>query len=219
MLLLLACVAPIDTDTGAVSATETAATTETVTTETTPGTTETTPPVDRDGDGYTGDVDCDDAEETVHPGAEEIWNGWDDDCDDSVDADGYYEGTQAVSAVAIYEGQAHAFTLDCPVAAVRVEGQISVLVSCTPDPADDWAQLLLGAELSISVSEDIGYATEWTGTSTISSTNGWDTYGDGAITWPDLRSMTFDATLDAASLSLTSDGALIWLTGAKRVAP
>lgn len=37
--------------------------------------------VDSDGDGYTGDVDCDDANPDVNPGAEEICdNGLDDDC-------------------------------------------------------------------------------------------------------------------------------------------
>src|SRR4051812_20699251 len=39
-------------------------------------------PVDADGDGFLSDTDCDDADPAVFPGAEEICNGRDDDCDD-----------------------------------------------------------------------------------------------------------------------------------------
>ncbi len=46
-----------------------------------------TPPVDADGDGFFADEDCDDADATVHPGAEETCNGVDDDCDGSIDED------------------------------------------------------------------------------------------------------------------------------------
>ncbi len=41
--------------------------------------------VDADGDGYGADLDCDDAQAEVHPGAEERCNGIDDDCDGFVD--------------------------------------------------------------------------------------------------------------------------------------
>ncbi len=44
-------------------------------------------PADVDGDGYTNDVDCDDYDASVHPGADEVCNGIDDDCDGSVDED------------------------------------------------------------------------------------------------------------------------------------
>lgn len=40
---------------------------------------------DEDGDGYSTDEDCDDADGTVHPGAEERCNEHDDDCDEEVD--------------------------------------------------------------------------------------------------------------------------------------
>ena len=51
-------------------------------------------PVDEDGDGFSNDVDCDDFDELVHPGAEDIWyDGEDSDCagnsDYDQDADGY----------------------------------------------------------------------------------------------------------------------------------
>ena len=43
---------------------------------------------DRDGDGASSDSDCDDSNPDVHPGATEVCNGLDDDCDGTVDGDG-----------------------------------------------------------------------------------------------------------------------------------
>lgn len=45
------------------------------------------PVVDADGDGFDADVDCDDADAGVHPGAEEVCDGVDNDCDGTVDTD------------------------------------------------------------------------------------------------------------------------------------
>ena len=52
---------------------------------------------DADGDGYDAESDCDDADPAVHPGAAEVCNGVDDDCDgllDTVD-DGLVDGVAA----------------------------------------------------------------------------------------------------------------------------
>ncbi len=43
---------------------------------------------DKDGDGFGRDVDCDDHDSAVFPGADEYCNGVDDDCDGVVDEDG-----------------------------------------------------------------------------------------------------------------------------------
>jgi len=43
------------------------------------------PVVDADADGYTADEDCDDANSVVHPGAEEICDGVDNNCDGTID--------------------------------------------------------------------------------------------------------------------------------------
>ncbi len=43
--------------------------------------------VDLDGDGATADVDCDETNAKVHPGAPDVCNGLDDDCDGSADPD------------------------------------------------------------------------------------------------------------------------------------
>ncbi|MFZ5475320.1 MAG: MopE-related protein [Myxococcota bacterium] len=49
--------------------------------------TSTFPPPDDDGDGYGADEDCDDADTTVYPGAVELCDGKDNDCDGRDDLD------------------------------------------------------------------------------------------------------------------------------------
>jgi hypothetical protein len=49
--------------------------------------TEDTEVLDSDGDGFTADVDCDDGDPDVFPGADELCNEVDDDCDKEVDED------------------------------------------------------------------------------------------------------------------------------------
>ena len=41
--------------------------------------------IDADADGYLEDVDCDDSDASVHPDAEEVCNGIDDNCDEQID--------------------------------------------------------------------------------------------------------------------------------------
>ena len=43
------------------------------------------PAVDLDGDGYTADEDCNDDNDAIFPGAEEVCDGVDNDCDDRID--------------------------------------------------------------------------------------------------------------------------------------
>jgi len=62
-----------------------AAAEDTGTAETLP--TDGTDPVDADGDGYTADDDCDDSNPYINPGAEEICDEVDNDCNDLIDDD------------------------------------------------------------------------------------------------------------------------------------
>ncbi|MFN3202856.1 MAG: MopE-related protein, partial [Bradymonadia bacterium] len=57
-------------------------------------------PADRDGDGFTADVDCNDADASINPDALEICNGLDDNCDGGVDVDAQGQALMA----ACYEG-------------------------------------------------------------------------------------------------------------------
>ncbi|HJN74626.1 MAG TPA: MopE-related protein [Myxococcota bacterium] len=79
---------------------------------------------DADADGYTADVDCDDLDATVHPDANEVCNGKDDDCDEEIDeavtglwyddADGDTYGSPATEAEACEgEGGQVADNTDC----------------------------------------------------------------------------------------------------------
>ncbi len=91
-------------------------------------------PPDADGDGFEEDVDCDDQDGTVHPGADETCNGQDDDCDGRVDeedavdaatwfpdADGDGFGVEAGAVVACDGPAGHVVqTGDCDDADERV---------------------------------------------------------------------------------------------------
>ncbi|MFH1465764.1 MAG: MopE-related protein [Pseudomonadota bacterium] len=73
---------------------------------------------DADGDGYDFAADCDDTDASVHPGADELCNGLDDDCDGEIDeeavdapgwhvdndADGYGDPEGAVESCEPIEG-------------------------------------------------------------------------------------------------------------------
>jgi hypothetical protein len=69
---------------------------------------------DADGDGYAACVECDDNDATVNPGAHELCNGIDDDCDGVVDPDSAIDAlTWYVDADSDSYGNAAISTLSC----------------------------------------------------------------------------------------------------------
>lgn len=163
---------------------------------------------DADGDGIPAPEDCDDSDDDVYPGAPEEWDGKDGDCDGRVDADGAYTGSLHLSAVAIYEGVPRSFELDCPAGLSRVGGVLDLLVTCTPDPGDELAQLLLGATLSLTATDDQMGGGTWSGDADLASSDGWSTTATLNLSWPSLDRVSASATVDTRSLDAGFAGSL-----------
>lgn len=165
-------------------------------------------PLDRDADGATEDVDCDDRDADVHPGATEVWNEVDDDCDGVADADGAWSGTLAVMASAVYEGRRYDYRLACPFAGTRGDGRFNFTVTCAPDPEDATAQLLLGATLVAAPDDARATAERWDGDVIFTSSNGWDSRGDGAVVWSSFDGAAVDVRLSGVSLAAQGTGTI-----------
>ncbi|MSQ02485.1 MAG: hypothetical protein EXR71_11440 [Myxococcales bacterium] len=165
-------------------------------------------PRDLDADGYPAGEDCMDLNADVHPGATEVFNGLDDDCDGVFDADGEWSGSAQVEATAIYEGERYAYSLRCPVTGQRTTLQFAWTMACTPDPDDALAQRLLGETLSATPVDATVALAAWSGDVRVASTNGWDTDAKGSAAWSTLSTASLEFSLSAASLSLSAEAAL-----------
>lgn len=167
------------------------------------------PPRDLDADGYDYTVDCLDLNADVNPGATEIWNGLDDDCDGVIDGDGDWTGEIGVTATAMYEGRPYDFTLRCPFVGTRLAKTFSWLVTCTPNVADADAQRLLGASFTL-VPDDAAVEGEaWSGAVTLASSSGWDSDAEGEIAWSALDTARLAVDLSAYSLSVHATGTIL----------
>ncbi len=165
-------------------------------------------PLDRDADGATEDVDCDDRDAAVFPGATEIWNELDDDCDGVADADGAWSGTLDVSASAVYEGRRYDYRLACPFQGTRADGRFDFTATCAPDPDDATAQRLLGATL-VATPEDPRVSGErWSDSVTFTSSNGWDSRGEGSVVWSGFDGAAVDLSLSGVSLTARETGTI-----------
>ena len=137
-------------------------------------------PNDIDDDGYGEDEDCDNWDPAVYPGAEEIFDHIDNNCDGIVDYDGQFSGVASMGAAAIYEGVSYPFSQQCHAEVVRERGLMTLYISCTIDQTQTNANLLLGQTILIEAQTNTLHAQEWSDEVLIRSEGGemeWDTYG------------------------------------------
>ncbi len=86
--------------------------------------------VDGDGDGYSGDEDCDDTDSSIYSGAPETCDEVDNDCDDEVDEDAgdpYYRDS---------DGDGHGDPGEEQVACAEPDGFVSAGTDCDDDNAE-----------------------------------------------------------------------------------
>ena len=88
--------------------------------------------VDADGDGYSSDEDCDDGDAAINPGAEEVCDGVDNDCDDEVDED--------VIGTFYVDGDGDGFgDIDLSLSAcIPPDGYVEDNTDCDDTNADTW---------------------------------------------------------------------------------
>lgn len=169
---------------------------------------------DIDQDGFLEDVDCDDWNPNIYPGAVELLNDEDDDCDGYIDADGIHSGTLTLEAVAIYQGQPYNFSQTCVGSIERVVGQVAMLLQCEIDQSQQRADQLLGHMIEVDSSANFVFENEGEAPAIFVSTGGeieWDANGTVTWTWSNWETDASDeldvqVRLDALHLD-------IWLNG------
>ena len=173
--------------------------------------------VDVDQDGFSvEDGDCDDWDPNIHPNASEVWNYEDDDCDGYEDIDGIHSGDLSLQAVGIYEGVSYSFSQQCSGETSRIEGHLSLVLTCIVDQQQQMADLLLGGTIVVSKEADFVLQEDFYETVLFTSTGGemeWDAQGDVGLVWSGLEEdggerINVLAILDALYLDIQITGVL-----------
>ena len=171
---------------------------------------------DIDEDGYWSDVDCDDWNPNIYPGAPEILNNEDDDCDGYVDIDGQHRGMLQMQAVGIFEGQSYFFEQDCTGMIQRERGTVEMNLTCVIDQSQEKAALLLGGEIAVHALEHFIFENLGESQAAFSSVNGemeWNAFGNAAWEWSSWEQdkgaqIQVSVILDAIYLDVQIEGIL-----------
>ncbi len=173
-------------------------------------------PDDIDEDGFEAPEDCDDWNPNIYPGALEVEDGEDNDCDGWIDWDGIHDGSLVLTATAIYEGQPYPFNQSCSAITRRERSNLEIDIECQIDTSQEKAELLLGDKIVMKASDQGIQSTQWSGQMEIVSTGGaheWDSVGGVSLQWSGLDNedgsvITISGGLDAVSLDFNVSGEL-----------
>ncbi len=214
LLLILSCAADKPADTADTAADDGGGDSDAPNGDDTGDDTGDAPPVDRDSDGVTDDTDCDDLDPRRYPGAEEVWDELDNDCDGLVDADGAFTGGVTLTASVVYKSTPYSWTLECPLDMTRLEGELAFGVVCLPydeDPEQQELQHLLIGELLVInpyPGDEAVEGGDWEGWTLFTSSEGWDSEGEGRVTWTDMDSAEVEISLDSVWLTISGSGSV-----------
>ena len=172
---------------------------------------------DVDQDGYSvAEGDCDDWDPSVYPGAQEVWNYEDDDCDGFEDLDGVHSGLIDLQAVAIFEGTSYFFEQQCDVQSSRDKGTLVLVADCDIDQTQTMASVLLGGHIEVRTEENFVNEEWFEGDALFVSTGGdleWESQGISRLYWSSLEAdggdeISLQIDLDALFLQIEMTGSI-----------